>query len=191
MLLRGKEKYTNGKVILNITDVNDNTPTFSSAPDPVLAREDLNISDVIIRIQATDPDAGTNSKLHYAIDSGNDHGLFLIDESTGDLKVNGSLDLEQSQLPNINYTILIQVTDLGTPTPRNNTIQVNITIVPVNEFTPQLSHVSSYNFSFVENVSPGIGGVYVLDVNATDNDYGEHGHVTYSIISGEFHRVAP
>lgn len=181
----GKEKRTDGKVIVNITDVNDNTPTFSNVPDPVVANEDLNISGVIIRIQATDIDAGINSELRYTIHSGNHHGLFDIDEITGDLKVNQSLDLEQSQLPSINHTLVIQVTDLGTP-PKNSKIQVNITIAPVNEYTPQLSHASSYNFSFVENVSPDIGGVLVFDVNATDDDYGEHGYVTYSIISGRY-----
>lgn len=178
----GKEKFTNGKVTINITDINDNSPTFSSIPTPIAAKEDVAVGGVITRIQATDADKGVNAELSYKILSGNSDGYFTIDAATGDLKANKSLNMEAQPLPKINHTLSIEVTDKGTP-PKTASISVDVTITPVNEFTPQLSHPSSFNFSIGENVDPG-AGIVVFDVNATDGDYGEHGKLTYHIQSG-------
>lgn len=65
------------------------------------------------------------------------------------------------------------MTDLGSPPLSNSTVVV-INIVPVNEFSPQLTHGQSASVTVKENYDPG-NGLVLVDVNATDKDFGEQG----------------
>lgn len=179
-----KIRYTEGVVKVDISDINDNPPAFSSSLFTAKVPEDAAISDVIVALQATDPDEGTNSDIHYSILSGNDAGLFVINNTIGNIMVNTSLDLEQGTPPILNHTLVVFAKDLGTPVSLNTSAELNINISPVNEFTPQLLHDLKFNFSFPENAGVG-DGVFVVEVNATDQDYGEQGEISYIIFSGE------
>ena len=65
------------------------------------------------------------------------------------------------------------MTDLGVPQ-RSNFTNVIINILPVNEFSPQFSHSLSAKVRVKEN--QGIGnGLVLIDVNATDRDFGQQG----------------
>ena len=182
-----KVRYTDARLVVTIMDINDNAPSFAGAPCvAVSVPENTGVGDVASRIAANDIDAGTNSELRYTIVSGNEDGYFGIDPNTGDLRVNRSLDMEQVPLPDLEHFLVLNARDLGTPVSYNTTVQVNITITTVNEFTPQLQHADTFNFSYPENADPG-KGVLVVDVNATDGDYGIHGDVIYKIASGKLH----
>ena len=178
-----KVRYTDGNVKVVISDVNDNAPSFETSSILATVQEDANIRDVVITLLANDPDAGTNSELRYSITSGNEAGLFNLDSITGEIKVNASIDLEQESRPDFNYSLNIFVEDMGTPMRLNSSVLLNITITAVNEFTPQLAHYSLFNFSFAENADVS-DGVFVFQVNATDQDYGEQGLVSYLFDSG-------
>ena len=67
----------------------------------------------------------------------------------------------------------VYVTDLGSPPLSNSTIVV-INIAPVNEFSPQLTHDQSAVVTVKENYDPG-NELVLMDVNATDNDFGVQG----------------
>lgn len=178
-----KVRYADGTVEVVISDVNDNAPSFNTSSIVTTAPENASIGDVIITLQAYDPDEGLNSEVRYSIKSGNDVGLFTLNSTTGELQVNASYDLDQEPRPNFNHYLVIFVEDLGTPERLNSSVQLNISITAVNEFTPQLLHASSFNFSFAENAAVG-DGVTVVRVNATDQDYGDQGRVSYVIHSG-------
>lgn len=178
-----KVRYTDGTVEVVISDVNDNAPSFNTSSVVATVSEDAGIGDVIITVQASDLDEGLNSELRYSVTGGNDDGLFTVDNTTGEVKVNASLDLEQEPRPDFNHSLVIFVEDLGTPDSLNSSVVLNITITAVNEFTPQLLHDSSFNFSIAENQAVG-DGVMVVQVNATDQDYGDQGMVSYVIHSG-------
>lgn len=51
-----------------------------------------------------------------------------------------------------------------------------INIAPVNEFSPQLTHDQSAVVTVKENYDPG-NGLVLMDVNATDNDFGVQGKI--------------
>ena len=178
-----KVRFTDGEVEIAISDINDNAPSFNTPSIVVTVPEDAAIGDVIITLQANDPDEGLNSELRYFIKSGNDVGLFTINNSTGEVKVNASYDLDQEQRPESDHSVVIFVKDLGVPQSLNTSVLLNISITAVNEFTPQLQHDSSFNFSFAENAAVG-DGMLVVQVNATDQDYGEQGRVSFVITSG-------
>lgn len=65
------------------------------------------------------------------------------------------------------------MTDHGSPTLSNSTV-VTINIAPVNEFSPQFTHRQSAPVTVKENQDPG-KGLVLIDVNATDKDFGEQG----------------
>ena len=178
-----KVRYTDGTVEVVISDINDNAPSFDNSSIVATVLEDANIGDVIITLQANDPDVGTNSELRYSITSGNEAMLFTMNSTTGELKLNGSCDLEQEPIPNSHHSLVIFVKDLGTPERLNTSVVLNVSITAVNEFTPQLTHGTSFNFSFAENADVG-DGVFVVQVNATDQDYGDQGMVSFVIDSG-------
>lgn len=178
-----KARYTDGTVKVVISDINDNAPSFDTSSILATVQEDANIGDVVITLLANDPDAGTNSELRYSITGGNNAGLFTLDNITGEIKVNASIDLDQESRPDFSHSLTIFVEDMGTPESLNSSVVLNITITAVNEFTPQLAHYSLFNFSFAENADVS-DGVFVFQVNATDQDYGEQGSVSYFFDSG-------
>ena len=178
-----KVRYTDGAVKVTISDINDNAPSFNTPSIAIIFSEATNVSDVIFTLQANDPDEGLNSELRYVILSGNDVGLFVVDSESGDVRLNMSCDLEQETRPVLNHSLEIFVKDMGTPQSLNSSVVLHISITPANEFTPQLLHGPSHNFSFPENAAVG-DGVPVVQVNATDQDYGDQGRVSYVIASG-------
>ena len=178
-----KVRYTDGAVKVTISDINDNAPSFNTTSIAITFSEATNVSDVIFTLQANDPDEGLNSELRYVILSGNDGGLFVVDSESGDVRLNMSCDLEQETKPVLNHSLEIFVKDLGTPQSLNSSVVLHISITPANEFTPQLLHGPSYNFSFPENAAVG-DGVPVVQVNATDQDYGDQGRISFVIVSG-------
>ena len=181
--IHGKARFSNGTLVVHVTDINDNAPAFADAPSvAVSVSETKSVGEVGATVLATDADSGINSELRYTIISGND-GYFTINSTTGDLIVNRSLDMEQIPLPDLEHHLVINARDLGEVVSFNTSVHVNITIAAINEFTPALQHADNFNFTLAENTSPG-DGVVLVDINATDADYGVHGHVTYNLVSG-------
>ena len=73
---------------VEILDINDNAPEFVPSPSASLStyirRTDEgpeSVNSVIIDVNATDKDAGTNAKIVYSM-SGNEHGYFQLISST-------------------------------------------------------------------------------------------------------------
>ena len=56
-----------------------------------------------------------------------------------------------------------------------NTSAVRISITPVNEYPPRFTHRNSSRFNIQENL-PVPNGLVLIDVNATDKDYGPQGN---------------
>lgn len=64
------------QLIVNLTDVNDNSPIFPTLPI-VQVDEDRRTESVIFNFAATDADQGTNAVLTYSILSGNNNGMSI------------------------------------------------------------------------------------------------------------------
>lgn len=166
-------------VHLSLADVNDNAPSFTSNHYYTTVEENVTIGGDVFTVTATDPDLGTNGDLVYSITSGNDRGFFSIESAQGVIRAAKNLDLEtQSHTADRTYSLLVFVTDRGSPVPLNNSVSVTITVQNVNEFPPVLLHSDNQVIELSENAS--LASV-VFDVNATDGDYGEDGVLSYSI----------
>ena len=73
---------------MEILDINDNTPEFVPSPSASLStyirvtnEGPESVNTVIIDVNATDKDSGTNAKIVYSM-SGDEHGYFKLNSST-------------------------------------------------------------------------------------------------------------
>lgn len=77
-------------VKIQVTDVNDNRPTFYPREYNVSLREggaSSSATTPLVVVAATDPDSGRYGSVVYRIVTGNDAGLFRIDKNSGEIFV--------------------------------------------------------------------------------------------------------
>ena len=85
------------EVVVTVTDVNDNSPTFASASLEARVREDSGVGTVVCRATANDADVGLNAELRYRFtaETRRQHGAtFDVRPDTGAVVVVGELDYE-------------------------------------------------------------------------------------------------
>ena len=102
------------KVMINVSDVNDNDPIISfpdDERDTVEVSNKLVENDVITRVNATDADDAQNQRLEYEITSGNERGFVAINRRTGVIYAQQSL----AGLKHEVFKLGIVVRDQGIP----------------------------------------------------------------------------
>lgn len=78
---------------IEIADKNDHPPHFTQAVyEAEEIPEDANLNALVTEVKALDDD--TASPVTYSITKGNDFSAFLIESTTGKIKVNSQLDYE-------------------------------------------------------------------------------------------------
>ncbi|NXG28840.1 CAD23 protein, partial [Dromaius novaehollandiae] len=161
-------------VYLQIVDVNDNNPIFSQPSYQKAVFEDVPLGTVILRVKATDADSGRFALIQYSLGDG--EGKFGINPNTGDIYILSALDREKKD----HYTLTAVARDNPgdvSSNRRENSVQVLITVLDINDFRPQFSK-RQFSTSVYENEPAGTS---VITMSATDLDEGDNGVVTYSI----------
>lgn len=173
------------EVRINVQDINDNSPEFPEASIGVSFSESAASGTRLLLDAATDRDSGINKVTDdYRIVDGNHDDKFRLAVTTnpsGDvsylhLETTGKLDRETRGF----YILNISARDGGSP-PKNGYLQVNVTILDVNDNPPIFDH-SDYIVSLNESVLPGTP---VLQVMASDNDLGDNSKITYYLADTE------
>ncbi|XP_026001885.1 cadherin EGF LAG seven-pass G-type receptor 1 isoform X6 [Astatotilapia calliptera] len=162
-----------GMVVVQVVDVNDNTPMFVSTPFQATVLENVAVGYSVIHIQAIDADSGKNSLLEYRITDTTPGFPFTINNSTGWITVSEPLDREEIEF----YTFGVEARDHGTPV-RSSSASVSVTVLDVNDNTPTFSE-KTYSLKINEDA---VVGSSVLTVTAVDRDV--NSMVTYQISSG-------
>lgn len=163
-------------VTVNVLDVNDHAPVFSSTEYYAQVSENSPLGTVLVHVSAHDPDLGNNGTVKYNIISGNSNGLTRLDPATGVLDVIGTLDYEEDT----KLTLIIQALDGGAPSDRKVTFAcVYILVLDENDNSPFFVF-PTINCSVAENL-PAF--TPVCTVHAVDEDAGNFGLLTYSIIT--------
>ncbi|XP_042222155.1 fat-like cadherin-related tumor suppressor homolog isoform X3 [Homarus americanus] len=152
--------------------VNAYAPELLLLPLEVRVRENSDPGTVVLQVDADDEDSGYPGHLVYAISSGNEESVFMIDMETGSLTVAGLLDRERLARYNLNLTVY----DLGRPQ-RSTYRQIAVTLVDENDNAPDFDK-PAYSFFLPENVA---NGTSVYELRAHDPDEGINGVVTYSL----------
>ncbi|XP_057704908.1 cadherin-23 isoform X1 [Corythoichthys intestinalis] len=162
-------------VYLRIVDVNDNNPVFQqpSYQEPVF--ENVDLGTTIVRVRATDADSGLFAVVEYSLVDG--EGKFGIRPTTGDIYILSPLDRETKD----HYTLTAVARDNpggSSNNRRENSVQVLVTILDVNDYRPRFSE-RVFTTSVFENEPSGTS---VITVKASDLDEGENGAVLYSLL---------
>lgn len=173
------------EVRINVQDINDNPPEFPEPSIAVSFSESAAQGTRLLLDAATDKDSGVNKVTDdYRIVDGNHDDKFRLAVTTnpsGDvsylhLETTGKLDRETRGF----YVLNVSARDGGSP-PKNGYLQVNVTILDVNDNPPIFDH-SDYIVSLNESVLPGTP---VLQVMASDNDLGDNSKITYYLADTE------
>ncbi|XP_031427727.1 protocadherin beta-16-like isoform X16 [Clupea harengus] len=157
-------------VIIDVIDVNDNTPVISltSFTNPV--PENAPVGTTVAVINVKDLDSGVNGQVSCTISKAIP---FVIKSSLRNyftLLTDESLDREI----NPGYNITITATDEGLP-PLSTTKTIHLKISDVNDNRPIFESVF-YTASVDENISPGVS---IYTVRAGDADCCQNSRVSY------------
>uniref|UniRef100_A0A8C6TIH5 Protocadherin 1 n=1 Tax=Neogobius melanostomus TaxID=47308 RepID=A0A8C6TIH5_9GOBI len=133
---------------VQVTDINDNAPSFSPVVFEVDFAEENQPGDKVLEVIAADADSGTNAELIYSIVEGTARHLFEIDSASGTVRVKNVLDREDIE----RYEFRVAAADKGVPS-KTGTATVVINVLDRNDNDPKFM-LSSYSFSVIENMLP-------------------------------------
>lgn len=166
-----------GTTLISVTvlDINDNAPTFQSSVLRVGLAENAPVGTLLLRLNATDPDEGTNGQLDYSF---GDHtseavqNLFGLDPSSGAIRVLGPIDFEESSF----YEIHARARDQGQPAMEGHCV-IQVDVGDVNDNAPEVLLASLVN-PVLESTPVGTAvGLF----NVRDRDSGRNGEVSLDI----------
>ncbi|XP_035859004.1 protocadherin alpha-8-like [Sander lucioperca] len=164
-------------VSIIVLDINDNRPMFSQDTYQIEIYENVPVGTTVTRVNATDPDEGTNGEIEYSLSKTlprKIYEIFELDSLSGQLKLKGTLDFEESEI----YKLDIQASDKGTP-PLMSRCKVIIKIKDVNDNPPEIE-VTSLSNTVSEDSKPG---TVISLISVTDKDSGVNGKIISSITS--------
>ncbi|XP_072924044.1 protocadherin Fat 4-like [Hemitrygon akajei] len=165
------------EIIVTVKDVNDNAPVFFQPIYKVSLLESAPKGTLIIILNATDPDDGLNGEIMYSFGShisASTRKIFDLNSKTGEIRLKGSLDYEETNVFEIN----IQAMDKGSGAIPGY-CDVVVEIVDVNDNAPEISLRSSS--STVSEEDPP--GTIVALFTAEDRDTGQNGQLECQISS--------
>lgn len=138
--------------LIEVLDINDNTPQFASPILSLAIPENTHIGALFSIPMATDKDSGSNGVAEYSLSSGPDGDqLFSLqvaldtDEKLPQLVVMGNLDREKKD----SYDLNIRVVDGGKP-PRASSALLRVTVTDQNDNTPKFER-NHYEAELSEN----------------------------------------
>ncbi|CAG5123672.1 unnamed protein product, partial [Candidula unifasciata] len=167
---------------INVSDINDNQPEFDHSSYNTSVLENVALKVPIMKVHATDKDEGTNADISYQFSSRVPSKIrqkFTIDEHTGEITAQGSIDYEEDKL----FQFIVEAVDHGTPqfSARTN---VNLHVVDKNDNSPQISiNLPPMGTEVSENEPVG---KFIAQVFALDADSGNNGLVVCSMDDDHF-----
>ncbi|NXE99927.1 PCDGA protein, partial [Menura novaehollandiae] len=173
LVVDGEMKFY--EIEVEITDINDNTPSFREADIELRRSETTALGARFPLARAHDPDSGRNSLQSYEL-SGDEHFSLAVQAGPGgdqrpELVLAKALDREEAEF----HELVLRASDGGDPA-RTGTARILVVVVDANDNAPVFSQLE-YKVRVAEDVP--VGSVLVT-VTATDADEGLNGHVKYS-----------
>ncbi|NXT28275.1 PCDGK protein, partial [Syrrhaptes paradoxus] len=156
------------QIHIDVVDANDNAPVFNQSTYKASVRENTPSGTLVARISAYDLDDGPNGEIIYFFSSHTPakvRELFALDSATGELRVKGQLDYEETKL----YEIYLQAKDKGA-VPGMAHCKVLVEVIDVNDNAPEVTVTSVYS-PVPEDAAPGtvVALLSVTDWDSHDN----------------------
>ncbi|XP_061755823.1 protocadherin gamma-B4-like isoform X20 [Nerophis ophidion] len=169
-------------VTVEITDINDNPPSFDKNDVQFKISESAVGGAKFILDRAVDADVGLNGLQSYKLEPSDHFAVKLLDQADGTKNVEMVLKKPLDREKNEHLSLVLTAVDGGEPQ-MTGTMQILITVLDANDNAPVFTqHI--YKASVEENAPVG---TIVVKVTATDADHGSNGKITYSISSMSDH----
>ncbi|KAM7541616.1 hypothetical protein Aperf_G00000027013 [Anoplocephala perfoliata] len=184
---KSKRLTSHAEICINVEDVNDNPPQFSSNVYTFKVAENLPSNrsqhfsinkngQFLGKVHATDRDIGPNANIRYHL-SQNTKGIVEVDSENGSLYLISPFDREKTK--QFIFTVIATDQVEGNQTAYSklsSTAEVRLIVTDMNDCQPEFES-ANYNFEVEENVELAEVG----RVKATDADTGDYGRVRYSL----------
>ncbi|XP_023803525.1 protocadherin beta-8-like, partial [Cyanistes caeruleus] len=169
-------------LLVRLLDVNDNAPTFTQAIYTMVISENEPAGRSLGRLSATDPDAGENSRVRYALVRPLTGALAAasfvsVDAESGTVRSLRPLDYEK--VPS--FEVTVSAADGGSP-PLSAQAVLRVVVRDENDNAPVLLHPapdSSAAGELVPRWAPS--GYLVAKVVAVDADAGQNAWLSYEL----------
>ncbi|KTF93252.1 hypothetical protein cypCar_00017939, partial [Cyprinus carpio] len=150
-------------LLVEVTDINDNSPVFSQPIYTISIPENTPAGTVILRLSAVDADLVSN--VTYRIKTEEARQLFAVNRLTGAVSVLQALDFEDLAAGNSTYTFEVEALDHGGVLPPGMATVI-VRITDVNDFSPVFRH-TLYKGLVAPNAEKG---TVITTVLAEDQD---------------------
>lgn len=168
-------------LVVEILDVNDNSPTFSQSAYTAVVTENAVLGTVVTKVSATDPDESYNGQVEYSLIGGAElSGYLSVHNATGEVLVQKVLTGKGRSQP---YMLTLRAQDLGDiPLSAEVPLRVFVGDVSPNDGVPTFLKPGTDDVAYVPENSPI--GTSVFQVIATDPDdpRTSNGKVTYKFL---------
>lgn len=162
---------------ISISDSNDNSPAFDEQAYVINLLENSPLGTLIIDLNATDPDEGTNGKIVYSFSSHVSPKIletFKINPETGHITLIKKVDYETTA----SYELDVQAQDLG-PNSIPGLCKIVVQVVDVNDNKPEINiNLMTPGKEEVAYISEGSPvDTFIALVRVDDSDTGLNGEV--------------
>nr|XP_040030498.1 protocadherin gamma-A4-like [Gasterosteus aculeatus aculeatus] len=164
------------KVIIDVTDVNDNAPLIFMKSLTNQIPENVSPGTEVGIVNVQDRDSETNRQVHCSIQHNVPFKLVPSIKNYYSLVTTGQLDRELES----DYNITVTATDEGSP-PLSSSKTVQLSVADIND-NPPVFEEQSYSAYVSENNK---AGSTLCSVTARDPDWRQNGTVIYSLLPGE------
>ncbi|XP_077433232.1 protocadherin gamma-A10-like isoform X17 [Vanacampus margaritifer] len=164
------------RITIEITDINDNVPSFESSSKRFEISESTIIGSKFVLEKAIDADIGTNGLQSYSLSPTNNFQLKLENQADGDKKVEMVLQKSLDREQQAKMSLLLTAFDGGQPR-RSGTMQIIVHVLDANDNAPVFTK-PLYKATISENAPKGTS---VITVSASDKDSGSNGQISYVI----------
>ncbi|XP_034546279.1 protocadherin Fat 4-like [Notolabrus celidotus] len=164
-------------VTIIVLDSNDNRPMFNQEIYQIEIQENVPVGTLILRINATDPDEGSNGLVEYSLEKSlrrKSNTIFELDKLTGEIKVKGLVDFEENNV----YKLDVEASDKASP-PLTGECKVIIKVKDINDNPPEIE-VTSLSNTVPEDSKPG---TIISLLSVSDKDSGVNGKIILQILN--------
>ncbi|XP_066887893.1 protocadherin alpha-12 isoform X11 [Kogia breviceps] len=160
-------------VLVEVLDLNDNTPEVMITSLSLPVREDAQVGTVIALISVSDRDSGANGQVTCSLTPQVPFKLVSTFKNYYSLVLDSVLDRESVA----NYEVVVTARDRGSPS-LSATASVSVEVADVNDNAPAFAQ-PEYTVLVKENNPPGC---HIFTVSARDADAQENALVSYSLV---------
>ncbi|KAG7266045.1 hypothetical protein CRUP_013774 [Coryphaenoides rupestris] len=162
--------YDSCKVMLDVTDVNDNSPVIDLISTTPLISEDAALQTVVAVMSVRDADSEDNGEVTCALNDNIEFSIKTDSNGFYSLVTDSVLDRERAA----EYNVTVTCSDRGAPS-LSSRVTLRLQVSDVNDNAPIFER-ESYEALIVENNTPGVS---IYTIKASDVDWKQNARVSY------------